>query len=88
MLRAATVGLEVRNVFDFRGPRRASIDGYPNPVINTAYDDYAAYRTQTGQAAAFWNDLDGDGSPGWMRVSDPRLDIAPRAVRLSLEADW
>jgi hypothetical protein len=84
-----SVGLEVRNVFDFRGPRIVSIDGSPNPVINTAFDDYAAYRTETGRGGgAYWNDRDGDGSPGWVPVGDPRLDLAPRRIRLSVETGW
>jgi outer membrane receptor protein involved in Fe transport len=88
-LRHASVGIEVRNVFDFRGARRVSEDGFPNRFINTAYDDYAAYRTETHQGgAAYWNDSDGDGLPGWTRVSDPRLDYAPRTVRMIVETDW
>lgn len=83
------LGLEVRNVFDHRGQRRVSIDGYPNSVINTQFDDYAAHREQTGLGGgAYWNDANGDGVPGWVRVRDPRLDIVPRVVRLSLETEW
>ncbi len=82
-------GLEVRNLFDLRGSQRVSLDGYPNPVINTAYDDYAAHRTDTGVGGgAFWNDPDGDGRFGWTRVRDPRLDFAPRTIRLSFQRDW
>ncbi len=80
----ASLGLDVRNVFDWRGPRRVSIDGYPNPVINTQFDDYAAHREQTSTGgAAFWDD-----AFGWVRVSDPRLDATPRMVRLVLETEW
>lgn len=88
-LRPVALGLEIRNLFDARGQRRVSIDGYPNPVINTQYDDYAAHRTQTSTGgAAFWNDLNGDGVPGWVGVYDPRLDFTRRVIRLSLEAEW
>jgi len=84
-----SLGLEVRNLFDHRGQRRVSIDGYPHPVINTQFDDYAAHREQTGLGGgAYWNDADGDGVPGWVRVRDPRLDFAPRVIRLSLEREW
>ncbi|MEO5616989.1 MAG: TonB-dependent receptor [Candidatus Eisenbacteria bacterium] len=88
-LAGVSLGLEVRNVFDHRGQRRVSIGGFPNPVINTQYDDYAAHREQTGLGGgAYWNDIDGDGIPGWARVRDPRLDIVPRVIRLSLEREW
>jgi outer membrane receptor protein involved in Fe transport len=83
------LGLEVRNVFDFRGQRRVSISGFPNPLINTQFDDYAAFREATGLGGgAYWNDLDGDGFPGWVRVRDPRLDIAPRQIRVTFEREW
>lgn len=81
---AASLGLDVRNVFDARGQKRVSIDGYPNATINTQFDDYAAHReaTSTG-GAAYWDD-----AFGWVRMSDPRLDMTPRLVRLVLEVEW
>lgn len=83
-------GLDVRNLFDFRGERAATIDGYPHPTINTVYDDDGAFREETGlPGGAFW---DGDRDPGaptaWVRIHDPRLLNAPRAVRLSVDARW
>jgi outer membrane receptor protein involved in Fe transport len=88
-LAGLAVGLEVRNLFDHRGQRRVSIDGYPHPAINTQFDDYAAHREQTGLGGgAYWNDRDGDGVPGWTRIRDPRLDIVPRVIRLSFEREW
>lgn len=79
--------LEVRNVFDFRGPLLASLPGYPNPVINSLYDEYAGYRTVTGLGGGgFWNDPAGDGRNVWTPVHDPRLDARPRLVRLGIEA--
>jgi outer membrane receptor protein involved in Fe transport len=87
--RRVTAGLDVRNVFDRRNPIAATVDGYPHPYINTVYDDYSAYRNQTGRSGgAFWDDTDGDGSPGWVPVNDPRLFGAPRTVRLFLAAGW
>jgi outer membrane receptor protein involved in Fe transport len=84
-----TYGLEVRNLFDHRGEIATTVDGYPNPLINTFFDDYGAYRTETGQSGgAYWNDRDGDGVPGWIFVGDPRLYQPPRAVRLSLGTRW
>jgi outer membrane receptor protein involved in Fe transport len=81
-------GLEARNLFDDRGERAVSADGYPNPVINTVYDDYAAYRTETGQGGgAYWVST-GGGSGYWVPVHDPRLYNPPRTVRLSVGANW
>jgi hypothetical protein len=81
------VGLEARNLFDHRGPVAATVDGYPNPIINAEFDDYGAYRAQTGLGGgAYLNDPDQDGVPQWIAVHDPRLNQPPRALRLSL--DW
>jgi hypothetical protein len=86
---AVGVGLEVRNLFDHRSEAAATLDGYPNPEINTVYDDYGAYRTETGHSGgAYWDDVDGDGIPGWVPVHDPRLFQAPRTVRASLSTRW
>jgi hypothetical protein len=79
------LGFDVRNLFDHRSELAATVDGYPQVEINTIYDDYGAYRTETGHSGgAFWDDVDGDGSPGWIAVHDPRLFQAPRAARLSI----
>ena len=43
-----TIGLESRYLFDNRSDWVASVDGYPIGVITTLYDDYGAYRTETG----------------------------------------
>ena len=83
-----TLGLEARNLFDHRSDRYATVDGYPNPVVNTVYDDYGAYRTETGQGGgAYWVPT-GDGTGYWVPVHDPRLLEPPRAVRLSVGANW
>jgi outer membrane receptor protein involved in Fe transport len=82
-----TIGLEVRNLFDDRSERAVSVDGYPNPFINTLYDDYGAYRTETGLAGgAYWTN--GGGTPHWVPVNDPRLSNPPRTVRMSIERSW
>jgi outer membrane receptor protein involved in Fe transport len=84
-----TLGLDVRNVFDSRRELAATVDGYPNPLINTRYDDYGAFRTETGLGGgAYWNDRNDDGVPGWVRVHDPRLTSAPRSVRFSIATRW
>ncbi len=84
-LRAMTLGVEIRNLFDSRGEQRVSVDGYPQPIINTIYDDYGAYRTETGNTGgAYWDDRNGDGVPGWVPVHDPRLFRQGRSVWMTL----
>jgi outer membrane receptor protein involved in Fe transport len=84
-----TVGFEVRNLFDNRTDRVATVDGYPHALINTVFDDYGAYRTETGlPGGAYWYDLDQDGTPEWVPVHDPRLLAPPRRLRLSVGARW
>jgi outer membrane receptor protein involved in Fe transport len=88
-LHGVELGLEMRNLFDNRGERVATADGYPNPAINTLYDDYGAYRTETGQGGgAYWVQPP-DGNPGhWVPVHDPRLYNPPRTVRLCVGANF
>ena len=83
-----TLGLAVRNLFDNRAERVVSVDGYPSPVVNTVYDDYAAYRTETGLGGgAYWSQLGTD--PGhWVPVHDPRLFQPPRTIRASIAGRW
>ena len=88
-LPSVTLGVDVRNVFDSRSDLFATVDGYPNLQINTLYDDYGAYRTETGQpGGAYWNDRNGDGYPGWVPVHDPRLTSAPRTIRMGASLVW
>ena len=87
--RRLTLGLEVRNLFDFRSDRVATLSGYPHPVINTTYDDYGAFRGETGWGGgAYWDAVDRGIPDAWVRVHDPRLLNAPRLVRFSLGTDW
>ena len=83
-----TLGLAVRNLFDNRAERVVSVDGYPSPVVNTLYDDYAAYRTETGLGGgAYWSQLGTD--PGhWVPVHDPRLFQPPRTIRAGIAGRW
>jgi hypothetical protein len=89
-LHGLTFGLEARNLFDDRSERAVTVDGYPNPLINTVYDDYSAYRTETGQGGgAFWvPSAPGSTTGTWVPVNDARLFYPPRAVRLSVGANW
>jgi hypothetical protein len=83
-----TIGFESRNLFDNRSDRVATVDGYPNPLINTVYDDYSAYRAETGLGGgATWVST-GSGTGYWVPIHDPRLPNPPRALRLGVGANW
>lgn len=85
-LRGVRVLLDVRNLFDSRGDAFVSVAGFPNPTVNTTRDDYAGYRTLTGNGgAAFWDQRLNGGQGGWVPVNDPRLQRPPRSVRLGFE---
>jgi len=85
-VRGARVLVDVRNLFDSRGDAFVSVAGYPNPTINSLRDDYAGYRTDTGHGGgAYWDPSSNGGQGGWVPVRDPRLRIAPRAVRFGVE---
>jgi outer membrane receptor protein involved in Fe transport len=82
-----TFGFEARNLFDDRSERAATVDGYPNPVINTYFDDYGAYRTETGLGGgAYWST--GGGTGHWVPVHDARLFNPPRSLRASVGRRW
>ena len=88
-LRGMRVGLEVENLFDGRGAILATTDGYPNPVTNTLYDDYGAYRAETGlDGGAYWATGALAGGDHWVPLHDPRLDQAPRTVRAVIGTSW
>jgi hypothetical protein len=87
--RRLELGLDVRNLFDERIDARAAVDGYPNPAINTIYDDYGAHRAETGEGGgAYWSDVDGDGLPGWVPVGDARLLLPGRSVHFRAGVRW
>ena len=69
--------------------RVATLSGYPHPLINTTYDDYGAFRGETGLGGgAYWDADDRSVPDAWVRVHDPRLLDAPRLVRFSLGTSW
>src|SRR5262249_50838088 len=87
--RGLEAGLQIRNLIDFRTDEIATVDGSPNPVSNTLYDDYGAYRTETGLGGGAYYTYLPQGDPGhWVPVHDPRLMNPPRAVRASVGARW
>jgi hypothetical protein len=77
--------LNVTNLFDNRAARLVTLDGYPNPTINTLADDYSAYRTETGAGGGAYYDNVGSAPAGWIPVHEPRLRTRPREVRVGLE---
>lgn len=82
-----TFGFEARNLFDDRSERLATVDGFPNPVINTYFDDYGAYRTETGLGGgAYWTNAGGTGH--WVPVHDERLLTPSRTLRASVGRSW
>ncbi len=84
--RGLTWTLDVRNLFGSRHATLATLGGYPGAVINSLYDEYGAYRTDTGHGGgAYWDAPDSDGRYRWVPVNDPRLVHAPRSVRLGVE---
>ncbi len=85
-LHGARLLLDIRNLFDSRGDAAVSVAGFPNPVINTQRDDYAGYRTDTGQGGgAYWDPRLNGGAGAWVPVNDPRLARQPRAIRMGIE---
>ncbi len=87
-LRGIALGLRARNLFDRRGDRLATLDGYPNPFINTQYDDYGAYRTVTGLDGGGYLVQPASGSPYWVPVHDARLATPARTGRADVEWRW
>ena len=86
ILHRARFLIDVRNLFDGRGDDRVSVAGFPNPLINSQRDDYAGYRTETGNGGGgFWDSRLNGGAGGWVPVNDPRLARNPRSVRLGIE---
>ena len=85
-LHGARLLLDVRNLFDSRGETTASVAGFPNPFVNTQRDDYAGYRTLTGNGGgAYWDPRLNGGRGGWVPVNDARLRRTPRSVRVGIE---
>jgi len=87
--RKLELGLDARNLFDERIDAKAAVDGYPNPLINTVYDDYGAYRTETGQGGgAYWNDIDGGDLPGRGGAGAVRRPLPGGSVRVQVGGRW
>lgn len=86
VLRGGRLMITVRNLFDCVHELNATLSGYPNSHINTLYDEYSAYRTESGNGGgAYWNDANGDGQREWVPVNDPRLRAPRRSMRLGIE---
>ena len=67
----------------------ANANGFPNPYINTAGNDYLIYYTETGRAGgAYLQDTNGDNLLDWVPVNDPRVFEEGRNVRLGLSVTF
>jgi len=84
-----TLFFDARNVLNSKNITSLSQNGFPNPFINTAGDDYTIYYTETGRAGgAYLQDNNGDGIPDWNPVRDPRVFEEGRNVRLGLSVTF
>jgi len=80
-----TLFFDARNVLNAKNIDNLTVDGFPNPNVNFAGDDYLIYYTQTGRAGgAYLQDINGDNIPDWVPVRDPRVFEEGRSVRLGL----
>ena len=82
-----TLFFDARNVLNAKNIDNLSANGngFPNPYINTAGNDYLIYYTETGRAGgAYLQDTNGDGLLDWVPVSDPRVFEEGRNVRMGL----
>jgi hypothetical protein len=82
-----TLFFDARNVLNAKNisTLAANGNGFPNPYINTAGDDYTIYYTETGRAGgAYLQDINGDGILDWVPVRDPRVFEEGRNVRMGL----
>ncbi len=80
-----TLFFDARNVLNAKNIDNLSVDGFPNPYINTAGDDYTIYYTETGRAGgAYLQDINGDSILDWVPVRDPRVFEEGRNVRMGV----
>ena len=86
-----TLFFDARNVLNAKNIANISANGngFPNPYINTAGNDYLIYYTETGRAGgAYLQDTNGDGILDWVPVNDPRVFEEGRNVRLGISVTF
>ena len=86
-----TLFFDARNVLDAKNIQAlaANGNGFPNPFINTAGNDYTIYYTETGRAGgAYLQDTNGDNILDWVAVRDPRVFEEGRAVRMGVSVTF
>ena len=80
-----TLFFDARNVLNTQNIATISVNGFPNPYINTAGDDYTIYYTETGRVGgAYLQDTNGDNVLDWVPVRDPRVLEEGRNVRIGI----
>jgi outer membrane receptor protein involved in Fe transport len=80
-----TLFFDARNVMNTQNIATISVNGFPNPYINTAGDDYTIYYTETGRVGgAYLQDTNGDNVLDWVPVRDPRVLEEGRNVRVGI----
>ncbi len=80
-----TLFFDARNVLNSANISDLSEDGFPNPYVNSAGDDYAIYYTETGRAGgAYLQDVNGDNLLEWVPLHDPRVFEEGRSMRLGV----
>jgi outer membrane receptor protein involved in Fe transport len=86
-----TLFFDARNVLNAKNIQNLSANGngFPNPYINVAGNDYLIYYTETGRAGgAYLQDSNGDNVLDWVPVSDPRVFEEGRNVRLGVSVTF
>jgi outer membrane receptor protein involved in Fe transport len=80
-----TLFFDARNVLNTKNIANITLNGFPNPYINSAGDDYTIYYTETGRVGgAYLQDINGDNVLDWVPVRDPRVLEEGRNVRMGV----
>jgi len=83
------VFLQARNLLDTRNVVTIAPANWPLPSAEIA-NDYVVYYTETGNVggAVLSDDRDGDGTPDWLPLHDPRVFGSRRSIRMGVQLDF